>query len=124
MSVCSDKWIRRMAVEKGMIEPFVDGQIKQNEDGNRVVSYGLSSYGYDLKFGMERAMRRVPTMGGKPIKGVRGLSSESKFCELIEKGASVTETQEILGHRSVATTSLYVHADRKKKRAAIERLFK
>ena len=44
--------------------------------------------------------------------------------ELIEKGASVTETQEILGHRSVATTSLYVHADRKKKRAAIERLFK
>ena len=26
-------------------------------------------------------------MGGKPIKGVRGLSSESKFCELIEKGA-------------------------------------
>jgi len=42
---------------------------------------------------------------------------------LIDKGASVTETQEILGHRSVATTSLYVHADRKKKRAAVERLF-
>jgi dCTP deaminase len=49
MSVCSDKWIRRMAVEKGMIEPFVDGQIKQNEEGGRVVSYGLSSYGYDLR---------------------------------------------------------------------------
>jgi dCTP deaminase len=49
MSVCSDKWIRRMAVEKGMIEPFVDGQVKQNEDGKRVVSYGLSSYGYDLR---------------------------------------------------------------------------
>ena len=42
---------------------------------------------------------------------------------LIEKGATVTETQEILGHASVATTSLYVHADRKKKRAAVERLF-
>ena len=42
---------------------------------------------------------------------------------LIDKGASVTETQEILGHRSVATTSLYLHADRKKKRAAVERLF-
>lgn len=49
MSVCSDKWIRRMAVEKGMIEPFVDGQVKQNEEGKRVVSYGLSSYGYDLR---------------------------------------------------------------------------
>lgn len=38
-----------MAVEKGMIEPFVDGQVKQNEEGKRVVSYGLSSYGYDLR---------------------------------------------------------------------------
>jgi DNA polymerase II large subunit len=46
-----------------------------------------SSYGYDLKFGMERALRRVPTVGQRPIKGVRGLTSESKFCELIEKGA-------------------------------------
>jgi DNA polymerase II large subunit len=46
-----------------------------------------SSYGYDLKFGMERAMKRVPGLGPKPIKAVRGLSSESKFCELIEKGA-------------------------------------
>lgn len=49
MSVCSDKWIRRMAVEKGMIDPFVDGQIKQDASGRRVVSYGLSSYGYDLR---------------------------------------------------------------------------
>ncbi len=49
MSVCSDKWIRRMALEKGMIEPFVDGQIKEDAGGKRVVSYGLSSYGYDLR---------------------------------------------------------------------------
>jgi DNA polymerase II large subunit len=46
-----------------------------------------SSYGYDLKFGMERALRRVTNLGQKPIKGVKGLSSESKFCEPIEKGA-------------------------------------
>jgi len=49
MSVCSDKWIRRMAVENAMIEPFVDGQVKADDAGNRVVSYGLSSYGYDLR---------------------------------------------------------------------------
>ena len=49
MSVCSDQWIRRMAVERGMIEPFVDGQIKENASGGRVISYGLSSYGYDLR---------------------------------------------------------------------------
>lgn len=38
-----------MAQEKGMIEPFVDGQVRHNEEGNRVISYGLSSYGYDLR---------------------------------------------------------------------------
>ncbi len=44
MSVKSDKWIRRMALEHKMIEPFEDKQVR---DG--VVSYGLSSYGYDLR---------------------------------------------------------------------------
>jgi dCTP deaminase len=48
MSVCSDQWIRRMAKEKGMIEPFADGQVRTNESG-RLISYGLSSYGYDLR---------------------------------------------------------------------------
>lgn len=49
MAVCSDHWIRRMALERQMIEPFVDGQVKQVEGGARVISYGLSSYGYDLR---------------------------------------------------------------------------
>jgi dCTP deaminase len=53
MSVCSDQWIRRMAVERGMIEPFVDGQVKKRDDGGRVISYGLSSYGYDLRVSNE-----------------------------------------------------------------------
>jgi dCTP deaminase len=44
MSIKSDRWIRRMALETGMIEPFVDSQMR---DG--VVSYGLSSYGYDIR---------------------------------------------------------------------------
>lgn len=38
-----------MAVEKAMIEPFVDGQVKVNERDERMISYGLSSYGYDLR---------------------------------------------------------------------------
>ena len=49
MSIKSDKWIRRMAQEHGMIEPFVDGQVKKNEAGVGIVSYGLSSYGYDVR---------------------------------------------------------------------------
>jgi dCTP deaminase len=48
MSIRPDTWIRRMALEHGMIEPFVD---TQKRDG--VVSYGLSSYGYDIRVGDE-----------------------------------------------------------------------
>jgi len=42
-----------MATEKGMIEPFVDGQVKKTDAGDRVISYGLSSYGYDLRVSNE-----------------------------------------------------------------------
>ena len=48
MSVMSDIWIRRMAQEHGMIEPFEPGQIKR-PGAARVVSYGNSSYGYDAR---------------------------------------------------------------------------
>ncbi|MEE8216241.1 MAG: dCTP deaminase [Acidiferrobacterales bacterium] len=48
MSIKSDKWIRRMVEEHGMIEPFEPNQIKQNGNG-RVVSFGTSSYGYDIR---------------------------------------------------------------------------
>ncbi len=44
MGVKSDAWIRRMALEKRMIEPFEEVQVKEG-----VISYGLSSYGYDLR---------------------------------------------------------------------------
>jgi deoxycytidine triphosphate deaminase len=48
MSIKSDKWIRRMANEHGMIEPFESGQVRENGAG-RIVSYGTSSYGYDIR---------------------------------------------------------------------------
>ncbi len=51
MSVKSDRWIRRMAAQ-GMIEPFEAGQVRQ-VDGRRVVSYGTSSYGYDIRCATE-----------------------------------------------------------------------
>lgn len=44
MGVHADTWIRRMALERGMIEPFVDKQVREG-----VISYGLSSYGYDIR---------------------------------------------------------------------------
>lgn len=48
MSIKADKWIRRMAQEHGMIEPFEPNQVKE-VDGRRIVSYGTSSYGYDVR---------------------------------------------------------------------------
>jgi dCTP deaminase len=47
MAIKSDRWIRRMAGQ-GMIEPFEPGQVR-SVDGRRIVSYGTSSYGYDVR---------------------------------------------------------------------------
>jgi dCTP deaminase len=48
MSIKSDRWIRRMAEEAKMIEPFEPGQVRRGDNG-RVISYGTSSYGYDVR---------------------------------------------------------------------------
>ena len=52
MPVKSDRWIRQMALEHKMIEPFEASQVKV-VDGRRVVSYGTSSYGYDIRCSTE-----------------------------------------------------------------------
>ncbi len=52
MSVKSDRWIRRMAEEHRMIEPFEPNQVKE-VDGRPIVSYGTSSYGYDIRCSSE-----------------------------------------------------------------------
>ncbi|MEW6145248.1 MAG: dCTP deaminase [Thermodesulfobacteriota bacterium] len=44
MGVKSDTWIRKMAKEHSMIDPFVDGQVREG-----AISYGLSAYGYDIR---------------------------------------------------------------------------
>ena len=44
MSIKSDAWIKRMALQHRMIEPFVEQQVREG-----VVSYGVSSYGYDIR---------------------------------------------------------------------------
>jgi deoxycytidine triphosphate deaminase len=48
MSIKSDKWIRRMSSGQGMIEPFEAGQVRE-ANGQKIVSYGTSSYGYDVR---------------------------------------------------------------------------
>ena len=48
MAVKSDRWIRRMALEHRMIEPFAEKQVREG-----VISFGLSSYGYDIRIADE-----------------------------------------------------------------------
>ena len=48
MSIKSDRWIRRLAIEHRMIEPFADSQVRAG-----VISYGVSSYGYDMRVAPE-----------------------------------------------------------------------
>lgn len=48
MTIKNDNWIRKMAREQKMISPFEGSQIR-SINGNRVISYGTSSYGYDVR---------------------------------------------------------------------------
>ena len=48
MSIKSDRWISKMAREQGMIEPFEDKQVREG-----AISYGVSSYGYDIRIADE-----------------------------------------------------------------------
>ena len=48
MGLKPDHWIKKMALEQGMIEPFVDAQVRAG-----VISYGVSSYGYDVRVANE-----------------------------------------------------------------------
>ena len=48
MTIKSDKWIRRMAEQHGLIDPFEPKQVRE-ANGQRVISYGTSSYGYDIR---------------------------------------------------------------------------
>lgn len=49
MTAKSDAWIREQSLKKGMIEPFEPTLVRQNQSGEKVISYGTSSYGYDAR---------------------------------------------------------------------------
>src|SRR2546422_9440295 len=85
MSIKSDRWIRRMAREHQMIDPFADGQVR---DG--VISYGVSSYGYDMRGAPEfRIFTNALSAVGHPTRfdpqpfaaltGDRGLAPPNSF---------------------------------------------
>src|SRR2546425_10266825 len=61
MSIKSDRWIRRMAHQHRMIEPFADDPARAG-----VISYGVSSYGYDMRVAPEFKIFQRPVGGRRP----------------------------------------------------------
>ena len=53
MAIKSDRWIREMSEKHGMIEPYAANQIRLDEHGKKMISYGVSSYGYDVRCARE-----------------------------------------------------------------------
>lgn len=55
MSIRADSWIRKMALEHNMISPFVERQVRQEpeQSDQKIISYGVSSYGYDVRCASE-----------------------------------------------------------------------
>ena len=49
MTIKSDKWIKKMSLESSMINPFSENQIRKDSNGNKLISYGVSSFGYDVR---------------------------------------------------------------------------
>ena len=49
MSIKSDKWIKDMSINHEMIKPFSEDQVRLDDSGNKLISYGVSSYGYDVR---------------------------------------------------------------------------
>ena len=74
MSIKSDHWIRRMAEQQGMIEPFEPGQVR-HQDEQRIISYGTSSYGrktstkktLSMSFPMSASFRRIALPWRAPL---------------------------------------------------------
>jgi len=53
MSIKSDRWIRYMSEQHGMIEPFAAAQVRVDAKQQKLISYGVSSYGYDVRCARE-----------------------------------------------------------------------
>ena len=49
MAIKPDVWIKRMAESEGMIEPFSENQVRVDDKGEKLISYGVSSFGYDVR---------------------------------------------------------------------------
>ena len=80
VAIKSDNWIKRQALEQQMIEPFVDEQMRTG-----VISYGLSSYGYDIRVADEF---RIFTNVNSTIVDPKKFDARSLVCKKCARGVA------------------------------------
>ena len=96
MSIKSDRWIRRMAEQHGMIEPFEPGQVR-TANGQRIISYGTSSYGYDVRCSREfKVFTNIhsATVDPKDFSGKSFVDVESDVCIIPPNSFALARTVE------------------------------
>lgn len=117
MSVKSDKWIRRMALEKKMIEPFAEMQVRSG------ISYGLSSYGYDFRIGRKFKIYEPSSSGvmdPKDFAHIHFRDFEGDVCEIPPNSYCLAQTVEYFriprdvitictGKSTYARSGVYIH---------------
>lgn len=83
MAILSDKTIKELVKNHNMISPFCDHQVRQNHNGESIISYGLSSYGYDARAATEfRIFTNVhsSTVDPKNFKSTNVVEIDSDVC--------------------------------------------
>ena len=117
MGVKSDRWIRRMALECGMIEPFEDKQVRAG------ISYGLSSYGYDFRIGRKFKIHEpagAGVMDPKEFGHLNFRDFEGDVCEIPPGSYVLAQTVEYFriprdvitictGKSTYARCGVYIH---------------
>jgi dCTP deaminase len=94
MAIKSDLWIRRTVEEHGLIEPFSTEQVAQG-----TISYGLSSYGYDLRLSEEFKIFAPPrgvTINPKSIPAEYYRDHQGAFCDIPPNSYVLGRTVEYL----------------------------
>lgn len=94
MAIKADTWIRRMAAEHGMIDPFIAEQVAQG-----TISFGLSSYGYDLRLSEEFKIFDPPrdvTINPKSLPAEYYRDHRGLFCDIPPNSYVLGRTLEYL----------------------------
>jgi len=94
MSIKADSWICRLATEQGMIEPFAQNQVSEGR-----ISYGLSSYGYDLRLADEFKIFSPPPgslINPKAIPAAFYRDHRGEYCDIPGNTYALGRTVEYL----------------------------